>query len=95
NDFDMILQAKPRAIICSSIEESLIPKFMGQEQGVINTGFENPESSLILIQGFGDINYTDSQLAFFAASSGKACFVDPHTRIRAGVVRASIYVMES
>jgi len=95
NDFEMILQAKPRAIICPSIDEHFIRDYLGQEQGVINTGFENPESSLILIQGFGDINYTDSQLAFLTASSGKACFVDPHTRIRAGVVRASIFVMEN
>jgi hypothetical protein len=94
DELQKLLKAKIRAIICPSVDELLIPKYLGMEQGVINTGFENPGSSLILMQGFGALPYSAEQQSFFRATDGKACFIDPHTRIRAGVVRAGIYVQK-
>ncbi|MCD8479459.1 MAG: hypothetical protein LRZ88_03990 [Candidatus Cloacimonetes bacterium] len=61
---------------------------------MINTGFENPGFCLVLLQGFGDIPYSAEQSGFLTASEGKACFIDPHTRIRAGVSRARIFVFK-
>lgn len=93
-DLEKLISANPQAIVCSSIEEKLIPLLFGAEQGVINTGFENPGFSLVLLQGFGDIPYSAEQSGFLNASEGKACFIDPHTRIRAGVSRARIFVFK-
>lgn len=93
-DLQKLLKAKPRAIICASLDEELLLEYLGYEQGVINTGFENPGTSLLLMQGFGYLPYSNVQQDFLLQSQGKACYIDPHTRIRAGVVRAGVYVLE-
>ncbi|MDD3577524.1 MAG: glutamate mutase L [Candidatus Cloacimonetes bacterium] len=87
-----ILETKPKAIICASLNERMLYQYLSMEQGVINTGFENLDTSLILMQGFGKLNYSTEQKEFLLNASGKGCYLDPHTRIRAGVVRAGIYV---
>ena len=83
------------AIICPALQESVLADYLGLEPGVINTGQEVLPASLILVQGFGELNYKPHQLAFMRENHGKLCMVDPHTRIRAGVVRASINIIDS
>lgn len=77
-------------IICPSINEKEIVKILNHEQGVINTGNEVLSVSLILMEGFGDLQLSRNQIRTLADNSGSLCYMDPHTRIRAGVVRASI-----
>ncbi|MDD3563058.1 MAG: hypothetical protein PHR32_05235, partial [Candidatus Cloacimonetes bacterium] len=80
-------------IICPSIDEKNLVEYLGLEQGVINTGFELIKATLILIQGFGEIPLTASQREFFSSQNGQQCLLEPHTRIRAGVLRASVNIM--
>lgn len=80
-------------IICPTVEEGDLVKYLGLEQGVINTGLEAIKATLILIQGFGEIPLTASQQAFFRSHDGQECLLEPHTRIRAGVVRASVNIV--
>lgn len=80
-------------IICPSVNEGDLVKYLGLEQGVINTGLENIKATLILMQGFGDIPLTDSQKEFFSSQAGRQCLLEPHTRIRAGVMRASVNII--
>lgn len=92
-DFEELLKLQPLAIVLPSMEESWLLPYLGGEQGVINTGFESVASSLILMQGFGDMPYSAAQQDFFVTNDGRSAFIDPHTRIRAGVARAGIYVL--
>lgn len=80
-------------IICSAIDEKNLVEYLGLEQGVINTGFEPIKATLILIQGFGEIPLTASQKEFFSSQNGQQCLLEPHTRIRAGVLRASVNII--
>ncbi len=81
-------------IVAAAIPEAEAVEYLGQEQGVINTGFEPIPATLILIQGFGDLRYSPAQLAFLKENIGKDCLLEPHTRIRAGVVRASVSIID-
>ncbi len=82
-----------RGIIAASVAEADLVQYLGYEQGVINTGFEAIPSTLILLQGFGELPYSAVQRAFLQDQDGKDCLLEPHTRIRAGVLRASINVI--
>jgi hypothetical protein len=82
-------------IICPSIDEKNLVDYLSQEQGVINTGFEAIKATLILIQGFGSLPLTASQKDFFSTQDGRQCLLEPHTRIRAGVVRASVNIVSA
>jgi uncharacterized protein (TIGR01319 family) len=90
----LALKDTVKGIICSSIDESELIRYLGFEQGVVNTGQEDIPAALILVQGFGDMAYNQAQKEYFLANVGKHCMIDPHTRIRAGVVRASINIMD-
>jgi uncharacterized protein (TIGR01319 family) len=81
-------------LICPALDEADVAEYIGNEPGVINTGQEVLPASLVLLQGFGDLTLTSTQADFLKEHSGKLCMLDPHTRIRAGVVRACINIME-
>jgi uncharacterized protein (TIGR01319 family) len=89
-----LLSSGARGIIAAAIQEADVVDYLGVEQGVINTGFEAIPGALVLIQGFGRLELSAAQRAFFEQQNGKQCLVEPHTRIRAGVVRASINVID-
>ncbi|MDD5316441.1 MAG: hypothetical protein PHX33_05425, partial [Candidatus Cloacimonetes bacterium] len=67
---------------------------LNTEQGVINTGGEHIPASLVLVHGFGDIALLPHQERYFKDNTNKYCMLEPHTRIRAGVVRAGINILE-
>lgn len=83
-----------KGIICPALEEADLAEYIGSEPGVINTGQEVLPASLILLQGFGDIPISSKQVEYLVTNNGKLCMLDPHTRIRAGVVRACINVID-
>ena len=60
-----------KGIICSSIDESELIRYLGFEQGVVNTGQEDIPAALILVQGFGDMAYNQAQNEYFLANVGK------------------------
>ncbi|MDD3282730.1 MAG: glutamate mutase L [Candidatus Cloacimonetes bacterium] len=92
-DLEQIKQ-NAKGIIFPSINQGDLIQYLGFEQGVINTGQENIPASIVLINGFGEIPFSSNQEKFFKDNVGKLCMISPHTRIRAGVVRASINVIK-
>lgn len=93
-ELKQISKAGVVGIIASAVSEAEAVAYLGKEQGVINTGFESIPATLILIQGFGDLDYSPAQREFLIAQQNKNCLLEPHTRIRAGVVRASISIID-
>ncbi|MDP2173671.1 MAG: glutamate mutase L [Candidatus Cloacimonadaceae bacterium] len=83
-----IAKAGGRGVICSMIQASQLVRFLSFEPGVINTGFESIPLSIMLLEGFGDQPMPQTWIDIF--SGFQSCFLDPHTRIRAGVVRPFI-----
>ncbi|MCB5263793.1 MAG: glutamate mutase L [Candidatus Cloacimonadaceae bacterium] len=88
------LASQAAGIICPSIDEADLCNYLNTEQGVINTGGEHIPASLVLVHGFGDIALLPHQERYFKDNTNKYCMLEPHTRIRAGVVRAGINILE-
>lgn len=74
-----------RGAVCLGIESGELVSFLGFEPGVINTGNESLPLALLILGGFG----TQAMPAPLASAlaSYSSCYLNPHTRIRAGVVR--------
>ncbi|MBW6514493.1 MAG: glutamate mutase L [Candidatus Syntrophosphaera sp.] len=74
-----------RGLICHELDATELTAFMGFEPGVINTGNEALPLTVMVLSGFGNTPMPESLV--LDLSSRQSCHLNPHTRIRAGVVR--------
>ncbi len=89
-----IAKQKAAAIITEWINERDLAQYMNIEPGVINTGSEDIGSSILILKGFGSGNPDTGLIKSLLQRQGKHCYVDPHTRIRAGVIRPFACIQE-
>jgi len=75
-------------VIIYMILAGQLVSYLGFEPGVINTGFESIPLTLLILGGFGEQAMPPRMIDLF--KTGENCLIDPHTRIRAGVVRPFI-----
>ncbi len=76
-------------LICQWIEEGLVSQYLGYELGIINTGNENLEFSLLILSGFASREADPAVVNSLRKYKNQHCLLETHTRIRAGVVRPS------
>lgn len=81
-------------VICASIDNRELTDFIGDEIGVALTGNEPIPFPVIILKGFGDFELNPEERKFFKSKQGKWTYLDGHTQIRAGVVRAQINILE-
>lgn len=82
------------ALVIAGVEEAELVKFMGKELGIINTGNENLPYSILIMAAFAQKNFDFATQNLFAKMDQAQCYVQTHTRIRAGVARPSICFTE-
>ncbi len=82
------------ALVAPAITQRDLAEFLAFDPGLINTGHEDLPYSLIIYGGFGKLNLSDQYTKFLSSAHGKMAFADPHTRIRAGVVRPFICLLD-
>lgn len=70
---------------CFEMDASDLTHWLGFEPGVINTGNENLPFNIIILNGFGNRAMPENLIS--SLSKHDLCYLNPHTRIRAGVVR--------
>ncbi len=85
---------KIKALIVNTLAESDLVEFLGKEPGLINTGNESLPYSLLILGGFGKMQGSQVYAGLFGGLQGKIVYLDPHTRIRAGVIRPYLSVIE-
>lgn len=83
-----LAKAGARGVVSYMINAGELVRYLNFEPGVINTGFEGIPMAVMIIGGFGE--QTMPQSWFDLLCGFKHCFLDPHTRIRAGVIRPFI-----
>lgn len=76
-----------KGIIAGSIRNKDLLDFMGFEIGVAITGSEEIGLTMILTEGFGDIEMSDKAFELFQQQSGSLASINGATQIRAGVIR--------
>jgi len=86
-DLKTFAAAGVAGLICYSISEKVLSAFLGSELGVINTGNEALPFSVLLLDGFATDPMPGGLWNSLKSLEGRHCYLAPHTRIRAGVVR--------
>lgn len=74
-----------RAVVCFELDASGLVAWLGFEPGVINTGNESLPLTVMILSGFGSRPMPAVTQALLADRD--SCYINPHTRIRSGVVR--------
>ncbi|MEF3694117.1 MAG: glutamate mutase L [Candidatus Cloacimonadota bacterium] len=87
NSLKLLRDAGIAGLICQWIEEADVSKFLGYELGIINTGNENLEFSLLILSGFGSSEPEPKLVSIIKRFEAQHCLLETQTRIRAGVVR--------
>jgi hypothetical protein len=76
-----------KGIMAGSIRSKDLLNFMGYEIGVAITGTEDIGLTMILTEGFGDIEMSDKAFELFKQQNGNLASINGATQIRAGVIR--------
>lgn len=87
---NLLISNGARGLVCPGIDQKDLIAYYGAELGVINTGNEKLPLCLIITEAFGVSRFSDSFSAAFSRQEGAMCYLEPHTRIRAGVARPFI-----
>jgi hypothetical protein len=79
-------------IVVGGVKDRVLMDFLKEEIGVAITGEEKMGLTLIITEGFGEINMSKRTFDILRESEGYAAAVNGATQIRAGVVRPEIIV---
>ena len=86
------IACKAKGIIVGGIDDETLRNFLGYDLGVAITGNENKGITLIITEGFGNINMARKTFDLLKANEGKKTSINGATQIRAGVIRPEIIV---
>lgn len=87
---NLLAKSGARGCVSDGIDEYELAQYLGYDPGVINTGEEGIPVSLLILCGFGVSGNVAAGLG--AEYLNKTAYLNPHTRIRAGVVRPFICI---
>jgi biotin carboxyl carrier protein len=92
-DLMLFAEKSINGLVCNTISYSCLKKFLNKDIGVALTGNENIPFSLVILDGF--ISKTSDSLLQSEATqhNGKYTLLKPHTQIRAGATRPTVYIM--
>ena len=80
------------AVVVGSIEDATLREFLGFDLGVAVTGHEEVPLTLIITEGFGQLDMATRTFEVLGELDGMAASVNGATQIRAGAVRPEIIV---
>lgn len=81
-----------KGIIVGGIDDSDLRDFLGYELGVAITGSEELGATLVITEGFGQIDMADQTFQLLKSREGMKTSINGATQIRAGVVRPEIVI---
>jgi hypothetical protein len=81
-----------RGIIAGGISDKDLREFLGYDIGVAITGSEELGVSLVITEGFGEINMADRTFNLLKSKEGLMACINGATQIRAGVIRPEAIV---
>jgi hypothetical protein len=80
------------AVVAGGFENLDLRKILGYELGVAITGHEEIPTTLMLTEGFGDIQMAQRTFDLLKQNEGKGASISGATQIRAGVIRPEIII---
>ncbi len=83
---------KVKGIIAGGIDDETLKNFLGYDLGVAITGNEKKGITLVITEGFGNINMANKTFELLKTNNGKLTSINGATQIRAGVIRPEIII---
>lgn len=80
------------AVVVGGFNYSDIKNIVGYDIGVAITGQEDIKTTLIITEGFGEVNMAELTFKLLSDHEGKMASVNGATQIRAGVIRPEIII---
>jgi len=81
-----------RAIVVGGFDDQDLRDFLGHDLGVAITGSEELGITLVVTEGFGEINMADRTFGLLKSCEGREASVNGATQIRAGVIRPEVVI---
>ena len=86
------LELKVKGIVVGGFNYFDLEEILGYRLGVAITGTEELETSLVLTEGYGNIEMSDRTYDLLKGHNGKFVSINGATQIRAGVIRPEIVI---
>ena len=81
-----------RGIVVGGFDDKDLRDFLGYDIGVAITGAENIVTSLVVTEGFGQINMASKTFDLLKKHEGETACINGATQIRAGVIRPEVVI---
>ncbi|MDD4309652.1 MAG: hypothetical protein PHO32_04685, partial [Candidatus Cloacimonetes bacterium] len=88
-----LIKYQVKGLICPGLNQTDLVTLLQKELGVVNTGNESLPLCVVITDSFGAKQFSKSFCETLKLATGKHCYLEPHTRIRAGVARPFICFM--
>jgi hypothetical protein len=81
-----------KGIVVGGFDDKDLREFLGYDLGVAITGSEELGISLVVTEGFGQINMAERTFELLKSKQGKMVCINGATQIRAGVIRPEVVI---
>ncbi len=81
-----------KGVVTGGFDDKDLRDFLGYDIGVAITGSEEIGVTLVVTEGFGDINMAEKTFALLKTNENKMACINGATQIRAGVIRPEVVV---
>src|SRR3990172_3742142 len=86
------ISVKAKGIVVGGFDDKDLRDFLGYDLGVAITGSEERGVTLIVTEGFGQINMADRTFDLLKSKEGESASINGATQIRAGVIRPEVVI---
>ena len=81
-----------KGVVSGGFDDQDLREFLGYDIGVAITGSEELGVTLVVTEGFGDINMAQKTFDLLKSKTGKMACINGATQIRAGVIRPEVVI---
>jgi hypothetical protein len=89
------IEAGVKGIVIGGFDDKDMRDFLGYDIGVAITGSEDIGITLVVTEGFGQINMAEKTFELLKAHEGQMACINGATQIRAGVIRPEVVIPAS
>jgi hypothetical protein len=86
------IKAGAVGLITGSLDDRFIQQYLGYDLGIAITGDEDVPMTVIMTEGFGDLDMSERVYKLLKESDGKITSINGATQVRAGAIRPEIII---
>lgn len=86
------IEVKAKGIVVGGLDDKDLREFLGTDIGVAITGSEDISVSVVITEGFGQINMAGRTFDLLKSREGDMACINGATQIRAGVIRPEVVI---